>query len=246
MARNVISDTQFRGASASQHGLLPHTSPADTSSTNTLKQGLLPLALSISDNGSEALIEMPAPVHEPEVTKKRRTVNRARVKSKTTKTAKLKKTSKPKSKKPISKPAGAAKKAASKSPVKPAPPSKLAAYANGSESSIDVPSTLAPPVPLVKHFEVAEIENTQCSCPMEIERLGAPNDLGISAIASAAQDATPPWRIEPAAETEQDLTPLPRSAALQIYGKNNWLGSATHWMRSNVLTLFVRRQKRLQ
>ena len=225
MARNVISDTRLRGASASKHGLLPLGSSADTRSKNAVKQDLRPLALSISDGGSEALIEMPAPVQEPEVTKKKRAINKAQ--TKTTKT---------KSKKPLPKPARVAKKAALKSPVKRASSSKLAA-------SVELRTTLAPPIPLIKQFEVAEIESIQCSCPMEIERLGSPNDLGISAIASAAQDATPPWKIESAGETDYDLSPIPRSAALQLYGKRNWWGSAGHWIRSNILTLFVHRQK---
>ncbi len=231
MARNVISDTRFRGASASQHGLVSHNLPVDTSSTDALKQGILPLPLSISDSGTEAVIEMTTPVHEPEVTKKKRAGNKAKAKAKSTKA---------KSKKLLPKPARVAKKAAQKSPVKRAPSHKLTSSA---EARIDVPSILVPPIPLIKQFEVTEIENTQCSCPMEIERLGAPNELGISAIASAAQDATPPWKVEPAAQTEQDLTPLPRSASLQLYYKSSWLDSASHWIRSNVLTLFVQRQK---
>ncbi len=60
----------------------------------------------------------------------------------------------------------------------------------------------------------------------------------------AALDAGPPWHLQPIeCAANPNVSPLPRGVSLQVYSKNNWLGSVKYWVRSNVFSFFNQQKK---
>jgi hypothetical protein len=228
MARKTIVGTQSRGASA----LKPDVSASGASLNNKRlkqpkpaipKQAILGGAGSLTDTGSDALIETYVPVKVPEVAKQKQVAltakaQAAKPKIKTKKLASVKSKS-AQSKTPKSRALGKlATKTVPKIPTKQTVPSKLSV----ASSAVKDAQSAIPSAHIIK-FDTPHLVNFG----------NAQNENNLS---------SPPWSVAEQS-SDNELLPLPRHAALQIYEKTHWLSGLGFWMRSNIRPLFARRQK---
>lgn len=223
MARKTTGSTQSRGASAQNRDVLASGAPLNNKRTVRSKQAMIAGAQSLSDKGSDALIETHAPVKEPEVTKQKQVASAAKPKAAKPK-AKTKKVASDKSKSAHSKASKPktlgkiATKTYAKSSVQKAIPTKLNVASSGVKDA-----RLAIPSAHIIQFDTPHIVNFG-------------NEQNESNLSS------PPWSVTKQSN-DTELLPLPRSAALQIYEKTHWLSGIGFWMRSKLRPLYARQQK---